>query len=56
MPIPKSCMELSGVYSLGSTAKQAQIIWSQEGERETDMETAREARISKKEGVLNTRK
>ena len=56
MPILKSCMELSRVYNLGSTAKQARIIWSQEGKRETDMETTREARIAKKEEVPNIRK
>lgn len=56
MPTPKLYMELNRVYNLGSTAKQAQIIWSQEADRETDIETIGEARISKEEGVLSTRK
>lgn len=47
-------MELSTVYKLRSTARQAQTKWHQVGERETD--TIRQARRTKKEDVLSTRK
>lgn len=57
MPIPKSSMKLSKVCNLGSTARQAQIIYSQEREREreADIRTTREATISEKQGLLSTR-
>ena len=55
MPIPKLCVELSTVYKLRSAARQAQITWSQKGERETDIEAIRHERMVKKDGVLSTR-